>query len=63
MTSEEMLDGFQQVYRGFYSMPSILKRLVPPKGRRPLETAAYLVANLKVNRYMASHPDAWGTIS
>jgi radical SAM superfamily enzyme YgiQ (UPF0313 family) len=63
MTSEEMLDGFQQVYRGFYSMPSILKRMVLPKGRRPLETAAYLVANLKVNRYLTSHPDAWGTIS
>lgn len=63
MTSEEMLDGFQQVYRGFYSVPSILKRLVPPRGRRPLETAAYLVANMKVNRYLKSHPDAWGTIS
>ena len=63
MTSGEMLDGFQQVYRGFYSMPSILRRMVPPRGRRPLETAAYLVANLKVNRYLATHPDAWGTIS
>lgn len=63
MTSEEMLDGFQQVYRGFYSVPAILKRLVPPGGRRPLETAAYLVANMKVNRYLQSHPDAWGTIS
>lgn len=63
MTSEQMLDGFQSVYRGFYSIPSILKRLVPPKGRRSLETAAYLVANLKVNRYLHSHPDAWGTIS
>lgn len=63
MTTEEMLGGFQQVYRGFYSLPSIAKRLVPPRGRRPLETAAYLVANMKVNRYLASHPDAWGTIS
>jgi len=63
MTSEEMLGGFQQVYRGFYSVPSILKRMVPPGGRRPLETAAYLVANMKVNRYLQSHPDAWGTIS
>ncbi len=63
MTTDEMLGGFQQVYRGFYSMPSILRRLVPPAGRRPLETAAYLVANLKVNRYLNSHPDAWGTIS
>lgn len=63
MTSEEMLDGFQQVYRGFYSVPAILKRLVPRGGRRPLETAAYLVANMKVNRYLQSHPDAWGTIS
>ncbi|MFN2426369.1 MAG: radical SAM protein [Candidatus Binatia bacterium] len=63
MTSEEMLDGFQQVYRGFYSVPSILRRMVPPQGRRSLETAAYLVANLKVNRYLTTHPDAWGTIS
>ncbi|HXC50662.1 MAG TPA: radical SAM protein [Candidatus Limnocylindrales bacterium] len=63
MTSEEMLEGFQSVYREFYSVPSILRRLVPPKGRRSLETAAYLVANLKVNRYLQSHPDAWGTIS
>lgn len=63
MTSDEMLGGFQQVYRGFYSVPSILKRLVPPGGRRPLETAAYLVANMKVNRYLQAHPDAWGTIS
>jgi len=63
MTPAQMLDGFQSVYRGFYSIPSIVKRLVPPKGRRPLETDAYLVANLKVNRYLASHPDAWGTIS
>jgi radical SAM superfamily enzyme YgiQ (UPF0313 family) len=63
MTSEEMLDGFQRVYRDFYSIPSIVRRLVPPRGRRSLETAAYLVANLKVNRYLTSHPDAWGTIS
>ena len=58
-----MLDGFQQVYRGFYSLPSILRRMVPPRGRRGLETAAYLVANLKVNRDLRANPDAWGTIS
>lgn len=63
MTSQQMLDGFQQVYRGFYSVPSILRRMVPPGGRRALETTAYLVANMKVNRYLKSHPDAWGTIS
>lgn len=63
MTPQQMLDGFQQVYRGFYSVPSILRRLVPPRGRRPLETAAYLVANMKVNRFLAANPDAWGTIS
>ncbi len=63
ISAQEMLDGFQYVYRNFYSMPSILRRLVPPGGRRWMETAAYLVANMKVNRYLAANPEAWGTIS
>jgi len=63
MTPEQMLDGFNYVYRGFYSIPSIMRRLVPPRGRRRMETAAYMVANLKVNRFLSANADAWGTIS
>ncbi|HYB99559.1 MAG TPA: radical SAM protein [Candidatus Limnocylindrales bacterium] len=63
MTPQQMLDGFNYVYRGFYSIPSIMRRLVPPRGRRGMETAAYMVANLKVNRFLSANADAWGTIS
>ena len=63
MTPEEMLEGFKYVYQGFYSVPSIARRLLPPPAKSWLETMAYLVANLKVNRYLASSSDAWATIS
>ncbi len=63
MSAEEMMDGFKYVYQGFYSVPSILKRLVPPPPGSVLETMAYLVANLKVNRFLKSNEDAWATIS
>jgi radical SAM superfamily enzyme YgiQ (UPF0313 family) len=63
MTPDEMIAGFKWVYQGFYSVRGILKRFSsPPRGQR-LETLAYLVANLKVNRYLRSHEDAWATIS
>jgi radical SAM superfamily enzyme YgiQ (UPF0313 family) len=63
MTGEEMIAGFKWVYEGFYSVRGILKRFSsPPRGQR-LESLAYLVANLKVNRYLRSHEDAWATIS
>ncbi|HYD48894.1 MAG TPA: radical SAM protein [Terriglobales bacterium] len=63
MTSEQMLDGFKYVYEGFYSTKAIAKRLFPPPKGSYLETMAYLVANLKVNRYLRSHENAWATIS
>ena len=63
MTAEEMMDGFKYVYEGFYSVRAIAKRLFPPPAGSYLETLAYLVANLKVNRYLRSHENAWATIS
>jgi radical SAM superfamily enzyme YgiQ (UPF0313 family) len=63
MTSGDMLDGFKHVYQSFYSLPSIARRLWPPRRGNWLETAAYAVANLKVNRFLKRNPDAWGTIS
>lgn len=63
MTSEQMMDGFKYVYEGFYSARAIARRLFPPAPGSTLETLAYLVANLKVNRYLRSHDDAWATIS
>jgi radical SAM superfamily enzyme YgiQ (UPF0313 family) len=63
MSASEMLDGFQTVYRGFYSVRSILRRFVPPPRRNLLESLAMLVANAKVNGYLRRNPEAWGTIS
>lgn len=63
MTGEEMMDGFKTVYEGFYSTRAIARRLFPPPSGSYLETLAYLVANLKVNRYLRSHENAWATIS
>ena len=63
MTSEQMLDGFKWVYEGFYSVRNILKRFSPPPRGQLLESLAYVVANLKVHRYLRSHADAWATIS
>jgi len=63
MSTEQMMDGFKYVYQGFYSATSIARRLFPPPSGSYLETLAYLVANLKVNRYLRSHEDAWATIS
>ncbi len=63
MTADDMMEGFKQVYEGFYSVPSILKRLFPPAPGNTLETLAYLVANLKVNRFLKANENAWATIS
>ncbi len=63
MTPEQLSEGFQMVYRGFYSVRSILRRFVPPPRRNLLESLAMVVANAKVARFMQRHPEAWGTIS
>ena len=63
MTADEMLDGFKQVYSGFYSVRSMLRRFVPPPRKNLLESFAMLVANAKVHGYLRRNPDAWGTIS
>jgi radical SAM superfamily enzyme YgiQ (UPF0313 family) len=63
MSTDEMMQGFKYVYQGFYSVRSIARRLFPPPAGSYLETLAYLVANLKVNRFLNSHADAWATIS
>ena len=63
MTPDQMMDGFKYVYEGFYSTRAIAKRLFPPPAGSYLETLAYLVANLKVNRYLSTHENAWATIS
>jgi radical SAM superfamily enzyme YgiQ (UPF0313 family) len=63
MTPDEMMRGFEYVYEGFYSVRAIARRLFPPPAGNYLETLAYLVANLKVNRYLQSHENAWATIS
>ncbi len=63
MSADEMMDGFKYVYEGFYSTGAIAKRLFPPPSGSYLETLAYLVANLKVNRYLRANPTAWATIS
>ena len=57
------MGGFKTVYEGFYSPRAIARRLFPPPTGNYLETMAYLVANLKVNRYLRSHENAWATIS
>ncbi|MGH7785277.1 MAG: B12-binding domain-containing radical SAM protein [Candidatus Binatia bacterium] len=63
MTASQMMDGFKYVYEGFYSARAIARRLFPPPSGSYLETLAYLVANLKVNRYLRTHENAWSTIS
>ena len=63
MTCEQMMDGFKSVYEGFYSVPSIVRRFTPPPPGQLLESLAYVVANLKVHRYLRSHERAWATIS
>jgi hypothetical protein len=63
MTDSQMMDGFKDVYSSFYSLGAIARRLLPPPHGNWLETAAYAVANVNVNRFLRRNPDAWGTIS
>jgi radical SAM superfamily enzyme YgiQ (UPF0313 family) len=63
MTTDEMMAGFKYVYSGFYSARAIARRLFPPPKGNTFETLAYLVANLKVNRFLRVNENAWATIS
>ncbi|MSP60256.1 MAG: B12-binding domain-containing radical SAM protein [Myxococcales bacterium] len=63
MTPEEMMVGFNDVYKRFYSIPNIVRRMTPPPKGNYLESMFYMVANFKINRYMRKTPAAWGTIS
>ncbi len=63
MTAEQMIDGFKYVYEGFYSVRNILRRFSPPPPGQLMESLAYIVANLKVNRFLRSNERAWATIS
>ncbi len=58
-----MMAGFKYVYSGFYSARAIARRLFPPPKGNTFETLAYLVANLKVNRFLRVNENAWATIS
>jgi radical SAM superfamily enzyme YgiQ (UPF0313 family) len=63
MTPAEMMEGFNGLYKDFYSVPNIVRRMMPPARGNYLESAFYFVANLKINRYMRKTRNAWGTIS
>jgi radical SAM superfamily enzyme YgiQ (UPF0313 family) len=63
MTPQEMMRGFNWVYNNFYSLKNILRRMTPPPKGNYREALFYFIANLKINKYMRSHKDAWGTIS
>ena len=56
-----MMDGFKYVYEGLLldRAPSP-QRLFPPPTGSYLETLAYLVANLKVNRYLRAQRERLG---
>jgi radical SAM superfamily enzyme YgiQ (UPF0313 family) len=63
MTPAQMMDGFNNLYKDFYSLGNIFRRMTPPPKGNYLESLFYMVANLKINRYMRRTPHAWGTIS
>jgi radical SAM superfamily enzyme YgiQ (UPF0313 family) len=64
MTPEEMIRGFDYVYRSFYGLRNIVRRMTPPPRGNYREALFYWLANLKINRYLRTRPeDAWGTIS
>ncbi len=63
MSPEAMLDGFSGLYDSFYSLPSIARRFLPPAPGNYTEGLFYLIANLKINRFLKKTPYSWGTIS
>jgi radical SAM superfamily enzyme YgiQ (UPF0313 family) len=63
MSPERMMEGFSWLYREFYSLRSIARRMIPQVRHNMRESAFYTVANLKVNGYLRRTGTAWGTIS
>jgi radical SAM superfamily enzyme YgiQ (UPF0313 family) len=63
MSEVELMHGFDDAYRDFYSLRSIASRMWPPPPRNWIEHAAYVVANLKSHQFLRRSPSAWGTIS
>jgi radical SAM superfamily enzyme YgiQ (UPF0313 family) len=63
MSPEQMMDGFNYVYRNFYNLKNIVKRSLPPPKGNYLESMFYFIANLKLNQYMRKTRHSWGTIS
>ena len=63
MTTDEMMGGFNTIYKDFYSLPNIFRRMTPPAKGNYVESLFYVVANIKINRYLKKAPQAWGTIS
>jgi radical SAM superfamily enzyme YgiQ (UPF0313 family) len=63
MSAAELRQGFDEAYRGFYSLSSIARRMLPPPPRNWGRHAGYVVANLKSHFFLRRNPVAWGTIS
>jgi radical SAM superfamily enzyme YgiQ (UPF0313 family) len=63
MSPEEMLAGFDRLYREFYSLGSIARRFVPPARGNYAEGLFYAIANLKVAYFLLTNPHGFGTIS
>jgi radical SAM superfamily enzyme YgiQ (UPF0313 family) len=63
MSPEEMVAGFDRLYREFYRPGSILRRFVPPAPANFTEGLFYAIANLKVAQFLATNPHGFGTIS
>jgi len=63
MTPEEMLEGFDGLYRKFYAPSSIARRFIPPAPANYLEGLFYAIANIKVSWFLFTNPHGFGTIS
>jgi radical SAM superfamily enzyme YgiQ (UPF0313 family) len=63
MTPDALRAGFDKVYKDFYELPAIARRMLPFPRRNMVEHAAYVVANLKTWAFLRRTPSAWGTIS
>ena len=63
MTPDALRAGFDKVYKDFYELPAIARRMLPFPRKNVVEHAAYVVANLKTWAFLRKTPSAWGTIS